>query len=51
MKDTYEYEILVDGKTVWSGMNPRKKFEEICKKYPRKKIGIKWKPPEGVLIA
>ncbi len=51
MKETYKYEILVNGRTVWSGINPRKKFDEICKKYPKSRIGIKWKSPKGVLIA
>ncbi|MBU4256662.1 MAG: hypothetical protein L6265_00880 [Thermoplasmatales archaeon] len=47
----FEYEILVNKKVVWRGLNPEKKFDEIRKKYPNKKVGIAWKPGKGVLIA
>ncbi len=47
----YEYEILVDNKVVWKGLNPEKAFDRIKKKYPKKKVGIAWKPGKGVLIA
>jgi len=51
MKETYKYEILVNGRVMWSGLNPRKKFDDICKKNPKSRIGIRWKAPRGVLIA
>jgi len=47
----FEYEILVNKKVVWRGLDPEKKFDEIRKKYPNKKVGITWKPGKGVLIA
>lgn len=47
----FEYEILVDGKVVWKGLNPEKAFDEIRAKYPNKKVGIAWIPGKGVLIA
>ena len=50
-KKGFEYAILVDGKEVWRGLNPKKKFDELLKRYPEKKIGIAWEPGEGVLIA
>lgn len=42
---------MVDGKEVWRGLNPKKKFDEIRKKNPKKKVGIAWEPGDGVLIA
>lgn len=47
----FEYEIIVDGKVVWRGLNPEKKFDELRAKYPDKKVGIAWVPGKGVLIA
>ena len=50
-EELYRYEILVDGKVVWSGLHPEMKFDEIRKKYPNKKVGIAWVPGKGILIA
>ncbi|MFZ5800604.1 MAG: hypothetical protein ACOY3D_04395 [Candidatus Omnitrophota bacterium] len=51
-KPKYEYQILVNKKVVWHGINAAKKLAELAKKYPKKvEIGIKWVPKEGVLIA
>lgn len=47
----FEYQILVNGRIVWRGIEAKKKFEKITKKYPKAEIGIKWVPKEGVLIA
>lgn len=50
-KPKYEYQICINKKVVWRGINAREKLAEFAKKYPRVKIGIKWVPKEGVLIA
>ena len=50
-KPKYEYQILVNKKVVWHGINAREKLTELTKKYPKVEIGIKWVPKEGVLIA
>ncbi len=47
----YEYQILINKKVVWRGINARHKLAELTKKYPKVEIGIKWIPKEGVLIA
>lgn len=48
----YKYVLRVKGKKVWEGLNPREKFEELCKKYPTEIIEIVWVPMKGdVLIA
>lgn len=47
----YEYQILVNRKVIWRGQDPKNEFHEISKKYPKDKIGIRFVPKEGVLIA
>lgn len=47
----YEYQIYVDGKVVWRGLDPEGKFEEIMEKNPNKKVSIGWRLKEGILIA
>lgn len=47
----YEYQILVNKKVVWHGINAKEKLAALIKKYPKVEIGIKWVPKEGVLIA
>ena len=47
----YEYQILINKKVVWHGINAKEKLAELVKKYPKVEIGIKWIPKEGVLIA
>jgi len=47
----YEYEIYVDDKLIWHGLNPEKVYEKIVKSNPKKKVSIAWKPKEGILIA
>jgi len=47
----YEYEILVDEKAIVRGRNLKIMLEEVEKKYPKKKISIRYIPPEGILIA
>jgi len=47
----YEYEILVGDKAVARGRNLKLMLEEAEKKYPKKKISIRYIPPEGILIA
>ncbi|MEK6984131.1 MAG: hypothetical protein AABX33_06160 [Nanoarchaeota archaeon] len=47
----YEYEIYVDEKLVWHGLNPEKMYKKIINGNPKKKVSIAWKPKEGILIA
>ena len=47
----YEYEIYVNDKLVWHGLNPEKVYEKIVKGNPNKKVAIAWKLKEGILIA
>ena len=47
----YEYQIYVNLSVVWSGLNPRGKYEEFLKKNPHKRVSIGWKLKEGILIA
>lgn len=46
----FGYVIKVEDKVVWKGMNPKKKFEEIKKKYKGKKVSIAWRTKEDVLV-
>ena len=50
MPRNYEYVIKVDGKEVWRGKDLKKKFEEIRKKNPRKKISIAWESDDDLLV-
>lgn len=47
----YEYQIYVDGKLVWHGLNPEKIYEKIIKENPNKKVALAWELKEGILIA
>ncbi len=47
----YEYEIYVDDKLVWHGLNPEKVYEKIVKENSNKKVAVAWKLKEGILIA
>jgi len=47
----YEYEIYVDDKLAWHGLNPEKVYEDIVKENPDKKVAVAWKLKEGILIA
>lgn len=47
----YEYEIYVDDKLVWHGLNPEKVYERIVKENPDKKVAVGWKLKGGILIA
>lgn len=47
----YEYEIYVEDKLVWHGLNPEKIYDKIVKENPDKKVSVAWKPKEGILIA
>jgi hypothetical protein len=50
-KKRFEYQILVNGRIRWRGIDAKKNFEKLSKKYPKSEIGIKWVPKEGLLIA
>ena len=49
-KPDYEYQIYVDKKLVWHGLNPKEKYEEIIKKSPGKKVSIGWRLKRGILV-
>ncbi len=51
MRKTYEYVVMADSKVVARGKDLKRMYEEAKKKYPKKKISVKWEPPEGILIA
>ena len=51
MRKTYEYIILVEGKPVARGKNLKDMLEKVEKKFPKKKITIRYEYPPGVLIA
>jgi hypothetical protein len=50
MEPKYEYEIIVENKVVWRGLNPEKAYDEIRKKNPGKKVGIAWRTKEDILV-
>ncbi len=50
MKPRYEYEMIVEKKVVWHGLNPKKAYDNVRKKYPNKKIGLAWKSKNGDVI-
>ena len=49
-KPDYEYQIYVDKKLVWHGLDPKEKYEEITKKTPSKKVSIGWRLKRGILV-
>ncbi|MBL7170361.1 MAG: hypothetical protein ISS48_05075 [Candidatus Aenigmarchaeota archaeon] len=50
MRKKWEYVIRLDNKEVWRGMNPKKKFFEIKKNNPDKRVSIVWETHEDVLV-
>jgi hypothetical protein len=46
----FEYEISVDDKVVWRGLNPTKIYDEIRKKYSGKEVCIAWKSKQDILV-
>ncbi len=50
MEKRFEYEISVDDKVVWKGLNPTKVYDEIRKKYPDKEVAIAWKSKQDILV-
>ena len=50
-KRKFAYVIKIEGKEVWRGPNPKKKFDEIREKYPGKEVGIGIDLGEEILIA
>jgi len=48
---THEYLILVDDKVISRGKNLKQMWEEAKKKYPLKRLSIKYEYPPGILIA
>jgi len=47
----YEYEVLVDDRVIARGQNLKRMWEEARKKYPVRRLAIRYIPPEGILIA
>lgn len=50
-KADYEYQIYIDNKLIWHGLNPGKIYEKKLIENPNKKVSIAWKLKEGILIA
>jgi hypothetical protein len=50
MERRFEYVIKVDGKEVWKGLNPTKKYFEIKRKNPGKEVALAWRTKEKVLV-
>ncbi len=50
-RKTHEYVILADDVPVARGLNLKKMWDETKKKYPKKKLAIKYEYPPGILIA
>ncbi|MDI6807020.1 MAG: hypothetical protein QMD14_04395 [Candidatus Aenigmarchaeota archaeon] len=50
MEKRFEYVIKVEGKEVWKGLNPTKVYDQIVKKYPKKKVSIAWRTKEKILV-
>ncbi len=46
----FEYEISVDDKVVWRGLNPTKVYDEFRKKYAGKEVAIAWKSKQDILV-
>lgn len=51
MAKTYSYVVLVEKKPVCKGKNLEKMLKEARKKYPEKKISIRYEYPEEILVA
>jgi len=51
MAKTYSYVVLVEKKPVCKGKNLKKMLKEARKKYPEKKISIRYEYPEEILVA
>lgn len=50
-RKAYQYVILADNRPLARGQNIKKMWEEARKKYPTKRLAIRYEPPEGILIA
>lgn len=50
MKPRYEFEIIVENKVVWRGLNLKSAYDKTSKKYPNKKVGIAWKSKDNDII-
>jgi hypothetical protein len=50
MEKKFQYVIKVDGKPVWRGLNVKRKFSELKRKNPAKRVGIAWETSEDVLV-
>jgi hypothetical protein len=51
MAKTYSYVVLVEKKPVCRGKNLKKMLKEARRKYPKKKISIRYEYQEEILIA
>ena len=49
-KTSFHYVIKVKGKIVWKGLNPKKKYLELQRKYHGRPVSLAWVPREGVLV-
>jgi len=49
-KPDFECIIKVDGQEVWRGLNVKKKYMEIVRANPTRRVSISWRLPKAVLI-
>lgn len=50
MERRYEYVIRIGGKEVWRGKNPQKKYLELKKRNPNKRVSIAWESDDDLLV-
>ena len=47
----HKYIIKVDGNVIWEGLDLPRKFRDISRKFPHRKISVAWVPTkEDILI-
>jgi hypothetical protein len=51
MTKTYTYVVLIEKKPVSKGKNLKKMLKDARKKFPKKKISIRYEYPEEILVA
>jgi len=49
-KPDFEYIIKVDDQEVWRGLNVKKKYIEVVRANPTRRVAISWRLPKAVLV-
>ena len=50
IKKRFEYELSVEDKIVWRGLNPTRVYDEIRKRHLDKEVSIAWKSKQDILV-